>query len=36
MRLDVTLDRIPIRYVYVGIVTELKIVRIDEAVLLII
>jgi hypothetical protein len=36
MRLDITLDRVPIRYVFLGIVTELKIDRIYEAVLLII
>jgi hypothetical protein len=36
MRLDVTLDRVPIGYVFVGIITESKTYRIYEAVLVII
>jgi hypothetical protein len=36
MRLDVTLDRVSIEYVFIGIITELEICRIYEAVLLII
>jgi hypothetical protein len=36
MRLDVTLARVPIGYAFIGIVTESKICRIYDAVLLII
>jgi hypothetical protein len=36
MRLEITIDRVPIGYVFVGIVTESKICCIYEAVLLII
>jgi hypothetical protein len=36
MMLDVNLDRFLIRYVFIGIVTELKTSRIYDAVLLII
>jgi hypothetical protein len=36
MKLDVTLDRVPIRYIFVGIVTESETGRIYEAVVLII
>jgi hypothetical protein len=36
MGLDVILDRVPIRYVFIGIITESKTYRIYEVVLLII
>jgi hypothetical protein len=36
MRLDVTLDRVPIEYIFVGIVIESKTYGIYEVVLLII